>query len=640
MTTMHSFTDYIAKAFNSQIWAAADSFLQNHLECLNVNYNKLHKPGETELQDVKVMHVWVDDQPDMQIKFDVAVSVDFVVNEANHHYDDYEEETAWLMVRCKGDLAQELRDFEIYDVSEYTGKNKAKKPMDDDIVPVISKDNLDSIAEKFLKKYYPKALLEPINVSPTELAKSLGLSIKKGKISADSSVFGRCYFQACETTLYDYDTFEQRKELIPAKTILVDESVSFLICLGALNNTIVHECVHWVFHKKAFALARLYNKDLTNISCKVTGGIVGNANEKNAVDWMEWQANALAPRIQMPLTTLKKRVDSIIKQYRSRFENFAMLDFIEPIIEELVITFGVSRLAAKIRLLDIGYDEAIGAFTYIDGHYVKAHKAKKGFLKPNQTFSIDAATAGILCITNLQLKADVEQGVFQYVDSHMVLNHSLYVEIGPDGNTQLTYYARSHMDECCLVFDLSIRSQCGEKYYSECFLNRDRASKITFDITFSGGVENAPVERQRELLKQELIDENKLLASLPNDYVRALNMTIAWCNERVAKENKKHPRKKEDKITAVEIAERTGMNEATVRRTLNGEGSSTNTLILICLALHIPYNISKHIINNSRYPLVLDTEDNQWYDYVLKVHYGKPVKEVKRILQEYGAKPL
>ena len=39
--------------------------------------------------------------------------------------------------------------------------------------------------------------------------------------------------------------------------------------LGATNNTIIHECVHWDNNQKAFVLARLYNKDLTNIGLKL-----------------------------------------------------------------------------------------------------------------------------------------------------------------------------------------------------------------------------------------------------------------------------------------------------------------------------------------------------------------------------------
>ncbi|MDD2602295.1 MAG: hypothetical protein PHX91_05045, partial [Prevotella sp.] len=61
-----------------------------------------------------------------------------------------------------------------------------------------------------------------------------------------------------------------------------------------------------------------------------------------------WQANALAPRIQMPITMFKKKVEQLISKYRRELQTYDIIDIIEPIIDDLVLTFGVSRLAAKI----------------------------------------------------------------------------------------------------------------------------------------------------------------------------------------------------------------------------------------------------------------------------------------------------
>lgn len=73
--------------------------------------------------------------------------------------------------------------------------------------------------------------------------------------------------------------------------------------LGKVNNTIVHECVHWDLHRKAFELERLYNKEASRIKCQVAGGV--EENSWTATEWMEWQANALTPRIQMPMAMFK-----------------------------------------------------------------------------------------------------------------------------------------------------------------------------------------------------------------------------------------------------------------------------------------------------------------------------------------------
>lgn len=357
MADSHSFTEYVGKMFDNQFWAAAENFLQENKDALNINYYKIHRPGDFEIQSVQVEHVWIEDLPEMKIQFDVALSVDFEVHEDNYHYDEMEEKTVWLMVRCRGDLAHDLADFEIFEITDYNGKNRAKNPMDDSLVPVIYKDNLEKVAEQFLRNHYKKALLEPMWVNPTELAESMGLTVRFVNITKEGSVFGRNYFHPRKTEIFDLEKNTSTIELIPAKTILVDKQMAFMYVLGATNNTIIHECVHWDKHQKAFALARLYNKDLTNISCEVEGGAAENK--------------------------------------------------------------GVSRTVAKIRMLDAGYEEAMGAFTYIDGRYVKPHKATKGFLKPNQTFSISTYDLAIMKFSSAELRDTLDKGRYIYVDSQM-----------------------------------------------------------------------------------------------------------------------------------------------------------------------------------------------------------------------------
>lgn len=47
----------------------------------------------------------------MEIQFDVAVSIWFEVKECVYHYDDYDENTVWMMAHCRGDLDKNLDDF-------------------------------------------------------------------------------------------------------------------------------------------------------------------------------------------------------------------------------------------------------------------------------------------------------------------------------------------------------------------------------------------------------------------------------------------------------------------------------------------------------------------------------------------------
>ena len=176
----------------------------------------------------------------------------------------------------------------------------------------------------------------------------MGLSVKRARITEDGNIFGRIYFYDGTADIYDDSTGTTHTENIPAGTILVDSTASWLYGIGAFNNTIIHECVHWDRHKKSVSLARMCNKNITNIGCKIVGG----ASDKK-FDFIEWQANNLAPRIQLPATMVKRYVDSRISYIRKETGLYDYIDIIEILIKDVATHFAVSQTAAKIRLIDL-----------------------------------------------------------------------------------------------------------------------------------------------------------------------------------------------------------------------------------------------------------------------------------------------
>ena len=69
MAEHRSFTDYVRTRFDSNFWAAAEEYLKNNIDDLDLNLYRVHKIGEIELSDVKVEYVWVHDLPGMKIQF-------------------------------------------------------------------------------------------------------------------------------------------------------------------------------------------------------------------------------------------------------------------------------------------------------------------------------------------------------------------------------------------------------------------------------------------------------------------------------------------------------------------------------------------------------------------------------------------
>jgi len=600
-----TFKHYVADRLQNGLYR----YIKQYAESVPASELDLHSYSvpdfdEAEFVDItEIKFVSVSDLPEMAIAFDVVLEAEFSVKEVTRHHDKEDSCFQWFKLKCRGDLAKDLTDFEVMGIEIYDKKKPQPDPMSDELVPIIKKEKLDDVAADFLKRYYPEALETPTPVDPNILAERMGLEIHKQEIADDASIFGQIHFRD--------------NEGIKAGTILVDPRAYFMRTLGSVNNTIVHECVHWDKHRKAFEFQRLLDDSISKISCQVAGGISDSRAE--AVRFMEWQANALTPRILMPRQMFVKKAYEQFTHHLSNGVSF--LDALEPVIDELAVFFGVSRLSAKIRMIDVDYKEAIGAFNYIDGRYIKPYSFEKGTLARNQTFTISAADAGILPLTDPEFAKTTAHGKYLYVDAHFVLNDPKYIEQNASGETVLTDYARGHMNECCLVFDVSCKTDRKDaQYSSECVLNRDINSPFELEIKFNNNYQNSSQTEQSEYLANVVRENMEMYSKLPNCHKACLEQVKDWRG-----------------VTYQVIADEIPMDERQVRRIFNGESNgSIEALVAICLILYLPPEISFHIIEKSPHTLSLAKNEHQWYRFALQYHHGKQLCEVKTFLSGQG----
>lgn len=617
MAANRSFTDYVSSRFYNEFYSAIEKYIEENPDNLDLDLKNVKQIGGISLSEVEVKFVSVRDLPELKIEFDVIVEAEIGVDEGDYHYDDYDLFNKWFLLRCSGDLECSLDDFAIRDICLYSQKNKNPKPLSDSLVPYIKREQLDAVAHDFLKRHYPEVLKKPMPLEPETLAEKMGLEVILRDITEDLSVFGQIFFHDSEAEFYDPDEEECISTSVRARTIFVDPKAYFLRNLGAVNNTIVHECVHWDKHRKAFELERLYNSSATKIKCQVAGGIK-NSN-KEATDWMEWQANALAPRIQMPLAMFKTKAFELIKEYRQQSGTTELIDVMESVIDALATFFCVSRIAAKIRMIDAGYEEAIGTFTYLDGRYIKPHGFKKGSLKRNQTFSLSAKDAAVERIVNLELRALTDNGDYLFIDNHYVYNAPMYIQVGENGKLDLTDYARSHMDECCLVFDMTVTSKVADKYHTECFLNRE-SSDITFEIKYHNGYQNAPQERQVAMRRKQQEEYIAIRKQMTDDPEQCMKLLLDW---------------RDMKYTDLGVA--IDRDPKTISRTIRGETApSVETAALICFGLQLPPILSEKLLEVLNCKLQPMKIEHQWIKEALLLKYPEPLWAIQEYLAPYG----
>jgi hypothetical protein len=113
MAANRSFTEYVAKRFDNNLWAVAELFITETLDIDRIPLYRIHRPGQPEVTSIDVKHIRVDSLLGMQIQFDVAFEVTFEISDDDYHYDELEEKKIWMIARCRGDLDKKLDDLEI-----------------------------------------------------------------------------------------------------------------------------------------------------------------------------------------------------------------------------------------------------------------------------------------------------------------------------------------------------------------------------------------------------------------------------------------------------------------------------------------------------------------------------------------------
>ncbi|CAM3129995.1 ImmA/IrrE family metallo-endopeptidase [Lactococcus hircilactis] len=581
-----SFTQYIKKHFLSALLNAVNT----HLE----------ETSHDSLQDLEVRTVYVEDAPFMRLNFDVVVVAKLVMGE--NLFD------SWLRISCTGDLEKRLEDFRILSISAYQGKPSYQKPLSDTLLPYLHRNQLDIVASGIIKQYYPEALINNQALDSMKLAQNLGLGIKMRKLSKGGEVFGETIFTDTKVEIYDKISDGMVEEEIKGGTILIDPSHYLTRNYGAVNNTIVHECVHWLLHRKAFTLARLFQPKMRFLR--------SSFSNKTTLDWIEWQANTLTPRLQMPLVPFKDKVLELQGVYNYlNGEQSNLIGEMIYVIDSLANFYHVSKMAAKIRLLDAGFEEARGIYKYVNNHYVQPYVFKRDVLSPTQTFAISLEGAIRQSATNKELQEKLGTGNYLYVDSHFCLNDPKYLQTNKFGRLELTEYARLHMDECCLIFELVVQ----DKKTNTCFdevLYRDANQEIRFEAHFI----NKKNVDEKYLIRNRMIELQKLAMSLPGSFSGTVSKLIEWSG-----------------LTLAKVEEQSLISERTLYRMRTDENYnvSLELILQLCIGLHLPPEISDILLSRSSKRLG-NMELHFLYRFLLNCCYTSTIFECNNILEAQG----
>lgn len=579
------------------------------------------KENKATLSDIEIQNVvHIEQVDDGAISFSVIVSCDIEQSISSTGRVSFTEK--WLDVRCKVLLGVELTDFEIININECEQQEDSDNDKySGELVPIISRDAFENEATKFLEKYYPLALQEPVAVPIRKIAEDMGLSvIEDSLLSSELDIFGLVVFEGGNIK-------DKNKNIIirNAKrgTVLIDPRVYYERTLGTVNFTIAHECFHWYRHQPYHALMKMLgaNDELGKIIQCSIGSNAKDSEKWKAVDWMEWQANGVAPRILMPTNTAKIKISELVEKYHIHFDGTDGY-LIEEMISELADFYGLSKQAVKMRIREMGYAKIDGAFTYVNGQYVTPFSFDASALSDNQSFTISSADLFKAYCLNKDFRKAIDTGRFVYIEGHVCLDNEKYI-VRSDEQIKLTQYALSHIDECCFVFDKGYSYESkyqGQKYYTQMMYKtpeQPNAQEYSFEL-------NA----HNKILLSQIQGASKS-ANAMRLYPGAFSETLVQLM-------------KERKLSNKKLADASLVGERTIQRLRNDEEYPTTvqTVLGLCYGLKLSVPEAEMLVGKTDFNIKPTNPQNYAYRCALSACAENSIYEINEMLEACGYIPF
>ena len=330
---------------------------------------------------------------------------------------------------------------------------------------------------------------------------------------------------------------------------------------------------------------------------------------KNPIDWVEWQANRVTPRIRMPAQSFSYKAEELLRKYNHLLET----EKLERTINELAGIFGVSKQSAKFRMVELGWTAAKGVLNYVDGRYVENYHVEEGNSTQNETYTISLNDALQLYRESEKFRSVIQSGRYQYVDGHYCLASRKYL-YRRNGALFLTQYAKEHMRECCLSFSIQ---RVSTNSYREGVLQKKAGYTDPFALLLAG-----------EACSDNLLEATQKLSDLlPKLPIKAGSTLCFHMSQR--------------RITEEMLVARSGVSRRTITR-LRGPSRycpDKSTALAICVGLKLEPILSFDWMAKMGLHFSTTPEDIL-YQFIINCMYWQPISKVNSIVQSFGLPPL
>lgn len=480
------------------------------------------------------------------------------------------------------------------------------------LLPIMYEKDYPKAGRRLLELYYPEALDGPVAVDGMELARRMGLKVRKVRYEQGSDYQGHIYFDWTLVRLRGADGIV-RAEKIPPMTVLVN--LDNCPTPETENSTIVHECCHVYLDMPFFMLQMLSGKPYTSFASRKRNK-QKYAKANGPIDWMELQAVKLPAYVLMEEEVTSRE---IARQLDIR-GGVRSPENMRWILYQLAATFKVSRKMAKYRMIELGYPEAEGVYNYIDDVSIPDYGCS-GQWERGITYLISLSDAGALLKGSRRFADALQSGKYTYVEGHFCLDVEKYIQHDYSMVKRLTAYARHNIEECCIAF--AVRGRYTNAEYEDA----QAAKMIPVKNKYLGRHDFVaePETKQRRKENNDFSADSKLwmelLLSMPESLAEAVKKI------RVAKG-----------ISQEELSMRLGVSRSAYNKWSYGTMSKRH-IVAICIALEVRADVGLELVRLAGHTLLNNEEDNLFTAMLFETH-DLTIGRANEIMRQKKLAPL
>lgn len=518
-----------------------------------------------------------------------------------------------------------IEPSDVYDVHPKTG------------ALIIGMNQLDAYAATFLKKYCKEALEKPMPLPVEKMIVDAGLTIKTASLSKDFDIFGCCLLLDGNVDIYDPEKDEYISHFYPAGTLLFDPDSEWAYGEGFKRNTLIHEMIHWYKDETYFKICEQKKEQFSPIMCRQSRmnyepsqGKKNQVNKKNQVQWLEWQANKLAPRVLMPIEPFRMKALELLSEENS----------CDNLVQALADFFIVSRISVKIRLMEVGLQARVSRLSDYEDVFAEINQTK-------DYVPISTTEAFQMLMENKSLSEWVNSRGFVFIDGYFVLPNKKNI-LCKDGQYHLSRSAKRNLPSC--VINIQER-----RYYVYEHAREDISNFAVLYKTFSGVDHRilAFSPKMQSQFNKGLDDEEANKA-----YVAAFTNLMFTYNEEVEKELIRKTGDEDCSLcdclyylmeqrgwkNGYDFYDNTLLHENYYGLIRNNDERAnkmkSDTLMAICVGLGLRLRLTEKVYSRSENKLHYYEEPDKTRIRIMEMYPGIGIKEFNKLLVTAKMEPL